>query len=48
MTLDARAVVIAVEILADNAAPEADAVYAALGMPFGTLVYGLKQYLSAR
>jgi hypothetical protein len=37
---------VAVEILADNAAPEADAVYAALGMPFGGLVYGLKQYFS--
>src|SRR6201993_3232197 len=39
---------VAVEILADNAAPEADAVYAALGMPFVGLVYGLKQYVSAR
>jgi nicotinamidase-related amidase len=37
---------VAIEILADNAAPEADAVYAALGMPFGGLVYGLKQYFS--
>ena len=37
---------VAVEILADNAAPEADAVYAALGMPFGGLVHGLKQYFS--
>jgi nicotinamidase-related amidase len=37
---------VAVEILADNAAPEADAVYAALGMPFAGLVYGLKQYFS--
>jgi len=38
----------AIEILADNAAPEADAVYAALGMPFAGLVFGLKQYFSAR
>lgn len=37
---------VAVEILADNAAPEAQAVYAALGMPFGGLVSGLKQYFS--
>jgi nicotinamidase-related amidase len=37
---------VAVEILADNAAPEAEAVYAALGMPFAGLVYGLKQYFS--
>ncbi|CAG2144768.1 isochorismatase family protein [Cupriavidus plantarum] len=37
---------VAVEILADNAAPEAQAVYAALGMPFGGLVFGLKQYFS--
>jgi nicotinamidase-related amidase len=37
---------VAVEILADNAAPEAGAVYAALGMPFSGLVYGLKQYFS--
>jgi len=37
-----------IEILADNAAPEADAVYAALGMPFAGLVFGLKQYFSAR
>lgn len=35
---------VAVEILADNAAPEAEAVYAALGMPFSGLVFGLKQY----
>ncbi len=34
------------EILADNAAPEAEAVYGALGMPFSTLVFGLKQYYS--
>jgi len=38
----------AIEILADNAAPEAEAVYAALGMPFAGLVFGLKQYFSAR
>jgi len=37
---------VAVEILADNAAPEAEAVYAALGMPFSGLVFGLKQYYS--
>jgi len=37
---------VAVEMLADNAAPEAEAVYAALGMPFAGLVYGLKQYFS--
>lgn len=36
----------AVEILADNAAPEAEAVYAALGIPFSTLVFGLRQYYS--
>src|SRR5438270_7261952 len=37
---------VAIEILADNAAPEAEAVYDALGMPFSTLVFGLKQYYS--
>ena len=37
---------VAVEVLADNAAPEAAAVYAALGIPFSTLVFGLKQYFS--
>jgi nicotinamidase-related amidase len=37
---------IAVELLADNAAPEAEAVYAALGMPFSALVFGLRQYYS--
>lgn len=37
---------VAVEILADNAAPEAEAVYAALGMPFSSLVFGLKQYFA--
>jgi nicotinamidase-related amidase len=36
----------AIEILADNAAPEAEAVYGALGIPFSTLVFGLKQYFS--
>ena len=36
----------AIEILADNAAPEAEAVYAALGIPFSTLIFGLKQYYS--
>jgi nicotinamidase-related amidase len=39
---------VAVEILADNAAPEAEAVYAALAMPFSSLVFGLKQYFSQR
>lgn len=37
---------VAVEMLADNAAPEAQAVYAALGIPFAGLVFGLKQYFS--
>lgn len=37
---------VAVEILADNAAPEAGEVYAALGMPFAGLVFGMKQYFS--
>lgn len=36
----------AIEILADNAAPEAEAVYAALSMPFSALVFGLRQYYS--
>jgi nicotinamidase-related amidase len=37
---------VAIEILADNAAPEAEAVYSALGMPFSGLVFGLRQYFS--
>jgi hypothetical protein len=37
---------VAVELLADNAAREAEAVYAALGMPFSALVVGLRQYYS--
>jgi len=37
---------VSVEILADNAAPEATAVYSALGMPFSSLVFGLRQYYS--
>ena len=37
---------VAVEILGDNAAPEAGEVYAALAMPFGGLVSGLKQHFS--
>lgn len=37
---------VAVEILADNAAPEAGAVYSALSMPFSGLVFGLRQYWS--
>ena len=39
---------VAVEIMADNAAPEAEAVYAALDMPFSNLVFGLKQYFSRK
>jgi hypothetical protein len=37
---------VAVEILGDNAAPEANAVYSALGIPFAGLVFGLKQHWS--
>jgi nicotinamidase-related amidase len=37
---------IAVEVLADNAAPEAEAVYGALAMPFSGLVFGLRQYFA--
>jgi len=37
---------VAVEILADNAAPEAEAVYDALSMAFSGLVFGLRQYFS--
>ncbi len=37
---------VAVEILGDNAAPEANAVYSALSMPFAGLVYNLNQYFS--
>jgi len=37
---------VAVEILSDNAAPEATAVYSALNMPFSGLVFGLRQYWS--
>ena len=37
---------VAIEVLADNAAPEAEAVYASLGMPFSALVFGLRQYYS--
>jgi len=37
---------VAIEVLADNAATEAEAVYAALGMPFSALVFGLRQYYS--
>ena len=36
---------VAVELLADSAAPETE-VYGALGMPFSALVFGLKQYFS--
>ena len=39
---------VAVEILADNASPEANAVYSALGMPFAGLVYNLHQYFSSQ
>ena len=37
---------VAVEMLADNASPEANAVYSALGMPFAGLVYNLNSYFS--
>ena len=37
---------VAVEMLADNASPEANAVYSALGMPFAALVYNLNSYFS--
>jgi nicotinamidase-related amidase len=37
---------VAIEILADNAAPEAEAVYGALGMPFSGLVFAFRQYFS--
>ncbi|MCW3478193.1 isochorismatase family protein [Neisseriaceae bacterium JH1-16] len=37
---------VAVEILADNAAPEANAVYSALGMSFAGLLFNLNQYFS--
>jgi nicotinamidase-related amidase len=37
---------VSVELLADNAAPEAEAVYAALSIPFSVLVSGLRQYYS--
>lgn len=37
---------VAVEILADNAAPEAAAVYDALRIPFSGLVFGLKQHFA--
>ena len=36
----------AIELLGDNAAPEAEAVYGALGIPFVSLVYGLNEYFS--
>ena len=35
---------VAVELLGDNAAPESQAVYAGLGIPFSNMVFGLKQY----
>jgi nicotinamidase-related amidase len=38
---------VAVELLGDNAAPEAQAVYAGLGIPFSNMVFGLKQYWQA-
>ena len=34
--------------MADNASPEANAVYSALGMPFAGLVYNLHQYFSSQ
>jgi hypothetical protein len=37
---------VAVEMLADNASPDANAVYSALGMPFAGLVYNLNTYFS--
>lgn len=37
---------VAVEILGDNAAPEAGAVYGALNMPFTSLVFNLHDYFS--
>lgn len=37
---------VSVELLADNAAPEAEALYEALGIPFSALVFGLRQYYS--
>jgi nicotinamidase-related amidase len=39
---------VAVEILADNAAPEAGEVYAGLNMPFASLVAGLSQYFGRK
>ena len=39
---------VAVEMLADNARPEANAVYSALGMPFAGLVYNLNNYFSKK
>jgi hypothetical protein len=40
------ATIAGVELLGDNAAPEAGAVYGALGIPFVSLVNGLNQYFS--
>ena len=39
---------VAVEMLGDNAAPEANAVYSALGIPFAGLVFNLNQYFSQK
>lgn len=39
---------VAVEILADNAAPEAGAVYGGLNMPFAALVGGLSAYFGRK
>ena len=39
---------VAVEILGDNAAPEAQAVYSALNLPFAGLVFNLNQYFSRK
>jgi nicotinamidase-related amidase len=39
---------VAVEMLGDNASPEANAVYSALGIPFAGLVFNLNQYFSQR
>ncbi|CAB3809118.1 putative hydrolase YcaC [Paraburkholderia caffeinitolerans] len=38
---------VSVELLADNAAPEAQAVYEGLGIPFSNMVFGLKRYWQA-
>ncbi len=37
---------VTVELLPDNAAPQADAIYLVLGIPYSALVFGLRQYYS--